>query len=103
MEQAWKIVRWMVIVGIACVALAYIADDFSVHRRMAHRTKTDPLETTQVRTLYAVPRKDGKAELDFGDPETQTCVHSLFPHLGYDPCWYTKRQNQQPTVILALP
>jgi hypothetical protein len=56
-----------------------------------------------VRTLYAVPRKDGKAELDFGDPETQTCVHSLFPHLGYDPCWYTKRQNQQPTVILALP
>ena len=103
MKRVWSVVGWILMAAAACVAVAYIGDDFSVHRRMARRTKTDPLETTQVRTLYAVPRKDGKAELDFGDPETQTCVHSLFPHLGYDPCWYTKRQNQQPTVILALP
>jgi hypothetical protein len=74
-----------------------------VERRMAHRTPTDPLETTEVRPSYAVPLKNGKDEFDFLDAQPQTCVHSLFPHQGYDPCWYTKRKNQQPTVISILP
>jgi hypothetical protein len=86
-----------------CSAILYAADYLSVRYRMAHKTSADPLETTQVRPLYAVPRKDGKYEFDFGDTEAQTCVHSLFPHLGYSPCWYTKRENQQPTVIVILP
>ena len=87
----------------ACAALVYLADYLSVVRRMAHRTKTDPLETTQERPLYAVPLKNGRDEFDFGDTEPQTCVHALFPHFGYNPCWYTKRQNLQPTVIMIVP
>ena len=103
MGRVWKIVRWAALATVACVALFYIGDYLSVRRRMAHRTKTDPLETTQVRPFYAVPLKNGRAEFDFGDTVPQTCVHSLFPHLGYSPCWYTKRQNQRPTVITILP
>jgi hypothetical protein len=103
LKRAWRIVRWMALVAVACVAIVYAADDLSVRHRMAHRTKTDPLETTQVRPFYAVPLKNGRDEFDFGDTEAQTCVHSLFPHLGYNPCWYMKRQNQRPTIIRNLP
>lgn len=103
MERVWGSLRWMAIVTVACAAVVYVADDLSVEHRMAHRTKTDPLETTEVRPLYAVPLKNGRAELDFGDTEAQTCVHSIFPHLGYNPCWYTKRENQQTSVIMILP
>jgi hypothetical protein len=40
-----------------------------------------------------VQQKDGKTEYEEGDPETQTCVNSLFPHLGYSPCWYLRRHK----------
>jgi hypothetical protein len=26
-----------------------------------------------------------------------TCVHSLFPHMGYQPCWYLSRHSEQRT------
>jgi len=25
----------------------------------------------------------------------QTCVRSLFPHLGFSPCWYVNREKLQ--------
>ena len=100
MKLALAILRWLAIGALACAAIVYAADYLSVQHRMAHRTQTDPLETTQVRPSYAVPLKNGKDEFDFLDPQPQTCVHSLFPHMGYNPCWYTKRQNLQPTLIL---
>jgi len=103
LERAWRIVRWILLALVTCVAILYIGDYLRVRYRMARKTKTDPLETTQVRPLYAVPLKNGKDEFDFGDTETQTCVHALFPHFGYNPCWYTKRENQRPTVIFILP
>jgi hypothetical protein len=31
--------------------------------------------------------KDGKTQFIMLDPETDTCIHSLFPHFGYRPCW----------------
>ena len=103
MKREWMIARWMVFAVVAGAALVYLADYLAVERRMAHRTKTDPLEITQVRPFYAVPLKNGRAELDFGDAVAQTCVHSLFPHFGYNPCWYMKRENQKPNIILILP
>jgi hypothetical protein len=35
--------------------------------------------------------KNGRFEYSLGDTETQTCVRSLFPQLGYTPCWYLSR------------
>lgn len=47
----------------------------------------------QVQPYYAVPMKDGKTEFIMLDPETDTCIHSIFPHFGYRPCW--KMQPRQ--------
>jgi hypothetical protein len=87
---------------LVLTALLWIGDAMYVRERMAHKTEVDPVDTIKIRPLYLVPRKDGRAELDFGDPETQMCVHSLFPHLGYDPCWYVVRQSRKPIPIASL-
>ena len=46
-----------------------------------------------VRPYYDVTLKSGKSDFYFLDPKQQTCVNSLFPHLGYDPCWYLRKHT----------
>jgi hypothetical protein len=53
----------------------------------------DPLGTITIKRYYAVGLKNGKTEMYYADPETQTCVNSVFPHRGYSPCWYVRRHN----------
>jgi hypothetical protein len=47
--------------------------------------------TSSVTIFYAAPIKGGKFSVFYDQPQTQTCVHSIFPWLGYEPCWYLKR------------
>jgi hypothetical protein len=53
------------------------------------------LATVKVERYYAIPQKDGKTEFAFIEPETQACVQSLLPHLGYSPCWYVNRHRRK--------
>ena len=59
------------------------------------KLRGEPFATVQINKYYAVPQKSGKTEFEPGEPETQTCVNSIFPHLGYSPCWYIKRHRNQ--------
>lgn len=74
---------------VVLVIILYFGDYIVV------RLRGEPLGTVQVTKLYAVLQKDGKTEYEAGEPETQTCVNSIFPHLGYSPCWYVKRHKTQ--------
>jgi hypothetical protein len=47
----------------------------------------------------AVKQKNGKTEFLFDPPQAQPCVNSLFPHEGYQPCWYLQRHPEQRTDI----
>ena len=94
--------KWTAIALIASLALLWAGDYAFVRLRLAHRTAVDPVETISVRPVYAIARKDGKDEFDFGDPENLTCVHSLFPHLGYNPCWYAVRESRKPIPIAEI-
>jgi hypothetical protein len=67
----------------------YVGDYLSAHYRIPGNRQT--LGTVRVRTMWAVKMKDGKFEYSLGDFESQTCVRSLFPQLGYTPCWYLSR------------
>lgn len=71
----------------------YAGDDLSVRFRIPR--SRDPFGVVNVQTSYAVKQKDGKVEYYFNPPENRTCVHSLFPHMGYAPCWYLARQSKQ--------
>jgi hypothetical protein len=84
---------------VAVVALASIlyASDYLIAAVRKQNPKAgQAFGTVTVQHYYSIPQKDGKAELVFQDPHTQTCVRSIFPHFGYTPCWYARRKSQTP-------
>ena len=89
----------ILIATLAALALAYCGDYLSLRFRMFHPKLADPFESLKTLRVLAIPEKNGKTEyeVDAQNPEqTVTCVHSLFPHYGYLPCWYLKPRINQP-------
>jgi hypothetical protein len=77
------------------LALAILCGgDYLVIRLRIWRNR-DPFGTVQIERYTAVHEKNGKTEFTFDQPETATCIHSLFPHLGYAPCWYLNRHKEK--------
>jgi hypothetical protein len=99
MKRANRLAGGILILVLGSLALAYAGDYLYVRYRMSRNQPADPFDVVTIQTTYAVAQKDGRAEIIFGDPEIQKCVHSLFPHFGYTPCWYLKRENGKPVVI----
>ena len=83
----------IVIIVVLSLCLLYFCDYISVRYKIPR--SREPLGTVAMQTSYAVKQKSGKTEFYFNPPENLTCVHSLFPHLGYSPCWYLNRKNHQ--------
>jgi hypothetical protein len=82
---------------LACLAgvllVAYAGDYGLLQLRI--RGNGNAFGTVTVHRYYAVPQKSGKLEFLSTDPQDQTCVHALFPHLGDPPCWYLVRHTEQ--------
>lgn len=72
-----------------CIALFY-GGDYAVLR-----LRGGPTGTVVVRRYYAIAKKANRVEYVFDKAENQTCVQSLFPHMGYVPCWYLSRHPEQ--------
>ena len=86
------LIRAFMIVVLVCGAV-YACDYLVLRFRIAgNRT---PFGTVKIQPYYAVPQKDGKTQFLFDDPEDETCVHSLFPHVGDDPCWYLSSKKEK--------
>ena len=94
--------RILRVVKIVLLALAglYAADYLSARYRIPGNRQT--LGSVLVKPLYAVRQKSGRIEYSVGDTETETCVRSLFPHLGYTPCWYLSRHPTKRIEIMFL-
>jgi hypothetical protein len=88
-----KILKRIIVVALLSLCVVYAADYLSVRLRIPG--SREPLGTVQVQTTYAVKQKDGKTEFYVNPPQFQTCVNSLFPHMGYTPCWYLRRHSAQ--------
>jgi hypothetical protein len=89
-----------VLFAVAVLLVAVYCEDFvSVHLRSRHASSTDPYETLTAPRVYAIAEKGNKTEyqIDADNPtQTVTCVHALFPHGGYAPCWQVQRTLHQP-------
>ena len=72
----------------AAALVAFYAADYLVARKQ-------PRGSVEVQPYYAVPQRDGKTEFLMLDPEVDSCVNSLLPHLGLSPCWYLKKHTQK--------
>jgi hypothetical protein len=75
------------------LAMVYAADYLVVRYRVAK--KRNAFGVVQVDRYYAIHKKGGKIEFNYDGTETQTCVHSVFPHLGYSPCWYAAGRTEK--------
>ena len=94
------ILKWMgriALIVVAFSALLY-AGDYAVVR-IPIPSSRNPYGEVTVRPYLDVKQKSGKSEFYFLPPQKQTCVNSLFPHLGYSPCWYLQRHAQQGTNL----
>ncbi len=77
---------------LVCALIALYIVDYAVLRvRVARHGSASALSTVTV--LYAAKLKDNKLNIFFDQPTKETCVRSIFPALGYTPCWYASRHN----------
>jgi hypothetical protein len=74
---------------VILLAVAY-AGDYCAVRYQIPRGRPQ-FGQVKVNVLYVIHVKGGKIQYEPGQPETDTCVHSLFPHFGDSPCWYASR------------
>ena len=81
----------ILLVALLSLLIVYLGDYLSVRCRIP-KTR-NPFGTVKVQRYYAVGMKNRKTEFMFLEPENHVCVRSLFPHLGYSPCWYLSRRN----------
>jgi hypothetical protein len=77
---------------VLLAVVSYAGDYGSLRFRIPER---EQFGTVSVTPLYAIHEKNGKTEYDLAQPEIVTCVHSLFPQFGYQPCWYVSRHTQK--------
>jgi hypothetical protein len=90
MRRARLIVGWVLLGSLALLGLLYLVDDLSVRYRTL-AGKGGPVD--EVTFYYATMLKNGRVEVFYDQPQTEVCVHALFPHRGLYPCWYVARHT----------
>jgi hypothetical protein len=105
LHPLWIFVKRALVSLVALAALAYAGDYVALRLRAAYPRFGDAFGAVQMERLYAIPLKNGgtEFELDARQPEvTMDCVHALFPHMGYSPCWYLRRTSQKPIPMVIV-
>ena len=85
------ILQRVILAVMAVAALVYAGDYLWAKHLMAN--PSTGLGTVMVHREWDIPRKDGRVEFDMDPAEADSCVHSMFPHFGYTPCWYAVRHT----------
>jgi hypothetical protein len=88
--------RWLTrgAVVLGCLGFVAYAGDF-ISVRYAIPKNRAVYGSVQVNKYLAVPLKNGKDEYDFVGSEDMVCTKSLFPQLGYTPCWWLRRHRER--------
>jgi hypothetical protein len=86
------------ILTVVVAAILVYGLDYAVFRVRA-ATNRNAYGSVIVNHYDAVLQKNGKTQFIFDPPQAQTCVHALFPHEGWLPCWYLSRHPDQRTDI----
>jgi hypothetical protein len=90
-----RIVRTFLIAIIGAFAIVYSADWAALQ---FHIPKSRELYAdVRVDQVYTDTNKWNEIEYSRGNPVTERCVYSLFPHDGMRPCWYVQRHTMHVT------
>lgn len=85
--------RWIKILLVAVVVL--YAGDYGWLRMRAARDRATAFDSVLVSVVDQIPQKGNKAEYVPEEARLESCVRSLFPHLGDPPCWYLRQHTLQ--------
>lgn len=88
-----RVLPRLLLIAAALVLVLYLGDTISIKYQIPGGR--EQFGSVEVQKLLAVPQKNHKTEYIADPPETQQCVHSLFPQLGLAPCWYLARHAMQ--------
>jgi hypothetical protein len=94
-RRAQAIAKRTLLIAIVSLCALYAGDYLWLRYKMNGANSAAALGAIEIRRYWEIPNKSGKFDYSFDPPVMQTCVHSLFPHLGYNPCWYVNRQKLQ--------
>jgi hypothetical protein len=100
-----KIATRTLIAAVALAAIVYGVDYGALRLRAAYPRFGGAYDSVHITRLLAIPLKSGRTEyeLDARQPEvTVTCVRTLFPHQGYQPCWYVRRNSEKPIPMMIM-
>lgn len=84
----------LILLLLVTISLALYAGDYLLLRYRIVE-KRNPFGVVTVRSYYSIAEKNRKTEFIFNGEQPVTCVHSLFPHLNYAPCWYLRGHPEQ--------
>jgi hypothetical protein len=98
-----RIAKKLSLILVVALVVTYIGDYASVRYRIWKPRPNDPFESMKLDRFYAITQKNGREDYAPADSQTVTCVHSIFPHSGLNPCWYVIRQNGKPIPMSIFP
>lgn len=78
---------------LAAALLAYVLDAIQVRVLLATGGPKKAYDTVTV--LYAAGLKGNKYEIYTDQPDIETCARTLFPQMGYSPCWYLRKHTMR--------
>jgi hypothetical protein len=93
MRSVLTTLKGILLIAALLLAVVYVGDYVSVRYRIPKSRNL--YGVVPIQRYYAVTKKNGKPDFYFDQPTVQICLHSLFPHLGYVPCWYLNRRRVQ--------
>jgi len=96
-ERLRRIFLGGVLLLLAIAILTY-GIDFALFRARVAANR-NPYGSVVVRHYYSVAQKNGRTQFIFDPPAAESCVNSLFPHAGLQPCWYLSRHPERRTDI----
>lgn len=93
LQQLRRILLY-VLAGFALLTgVVYGGDYVSIRYRIPHNRQQ--FGSVTITRLYVIHEKNNKLEYELAPSEDDTCVYSLFPQLGYPPCWYLSRHTER--------
>src|SRR5262249_56013845 len=86
-----RIAGWVLGALLIAAGIAYLADSLYIRHQLVGTNSAAAFGN--VRFYYATKLKNGKFTIYQDSPQNEVCVHALFPHYGYKPCWFASRNT----------
>ena len=99
MRIVWSIAGWLLGTLLIAAGMAYLGDSLYIRHEVAGANSAAAFGN--VRFYYATKLRNGKYTLYQDSPQNEVCVHALFPHYGYKPCWFASRNTVRVVVGAA--